>query len=532
MTGPDVAGAGKGRRWPVMLLIALAAAMIVAALAGLRLISEKGDDYASPGLHTEVWQSYQLRSELQRLLDTAHAVDDGRAGATSLILRLGVMRNTLDPFRHTPVFGYLPQPRPEVHETIKRLDALSAGWMQRLNWQDQAGAKRVAADMLAELPSQLRPAHDLIVVSNIAVAAQLDSERQALQRTFHWLTVTLVLLACGCLILALRILSSQRRSRRLAEELRALNSSLERRVQSRTRLLHEREALLRTILDSTPSDVTLISADQRRVFYVSDDLLTQTGTRRAEDFQLEALFENGDDYRQLVARLSRGETVHQMEARLCPSSSYWALLSARPLRIHAQSAWLIWSLDITRRKAMEHKLQQLASTDALTGLYNRRALLRAAVTQLRRDRRAPLSVLLIDIDHFKRINDEYGHPVGDQALRALAHQLEELMQDDALLGRIGGEEFAVVLSGVFPEAAVLMAERLRAAVADTPLVVNDTVTLSMTLSIGLTQRHESDSLKSLMMRADRALYRAKAEGRNRCCHLPAVELAPPALDET
>ncbi len=514
-----------------MLLIALAGTMIVAALAGLKLISEKGNDYASPGLHTEVWQSYQLRSEIQRLIDTARAVDANQAGAAALILRLGVMRNTLDPFRHTRVFDYLPQPRPEVHRTIARLDALSADWVQRLDWHDQAGARRVAADMLAELPGQLRPAHDLIVVSNIAVAAQLDRERQSLQRTFHWLTVTLVLLACGCLILALRILSSQRRSRRLAEELQALNSSLERRVRSRTHLLHEREALLRTILDSTPSDVTLISADQRRVFYVSEDLLAQTDTQRAEDFHLEKLFENGDDYRQLVSQLSRGETLHQMEVRLSPRAPYWALLSARPLRIHAQSAWLIWSLDITRRKAMEHKLQQLASTDALTGLYNRRALWRAAVTQLRRDRHAPLSVLLIDIDHFKRINDEYGHPVGDQALCTLARQLDELMQGDALLGRIGGEEFAVVLSGMSPEAAALVAERLRATVADTPLVVNDAVTLSMTLSIGLTQRHESDSLKSLMMRADRALYRAKAEGRNRCCHLPAIEMAPSALDE-
>ncbi|WP_342596362.1 GGDEF domain-containing protein [Salinicola lusitanus] len=531
MSGSDAIGAGKGRRWPVMLLIALAGTMIVAALAGLKLISEKGDDYASPGLHTEVWQSYQLRSEIQRLLDTAHAVEEGQTGAAALILRLGVMRNTLDPFRHSRVFDYLPQPRPEVHRTIAHLDSLSAGWMQRLDWHDQAGARRVAADMLAELPRQLRPAHELIVVSNIAVAAQLDWERQSLQRTFHWLTVTLVLLACGCLILALRILSSQRRSRHLAEELQALNSSLERRVRSRTRLLHEREALLRTILDSTPSDVTLISADQRRIFYISEDLLTQTDTRRAEEFHLETLFENGDDYRQLVARLSRGETVHQLEVRLAPRAPYWALLSARPLHIHAQSAWLIWSLDITRRKAMEHKLHQLASTDALTGLHNRRALWRAAVKRLRRDRNAPLSVLLIDIDHFKRINDEYGHPVGDQALCALARQLDELMQEDALLGRIGGEEFAVVLSGMSPEAVALMAERLRAAVADTPLVVNDAVTLSMTLSIGLTQRHENDSLKSLMMRADRALYRAKAEGRNRCCHLPAVALAPPALDE-
>ncbi|OLO09473.1 hypothetical protein BTW08_01915 [Salinicola sp. MH3R3-1] len=517
-----------------MLLIALATAMIVSALAGLKLISDKGDDYASPGLHTEVWQGYQLRSEMQRLLNTARAVEKGQEGATALMMRLGVMRNTLDPFRHTRVFDYLPVPRPEARATIKRLDSLSANWMQKLAWQDDAGARRVASDMLNVLPGQLRPAHDLIVISNIAVAAQLDSERQSLQLTFHRLTGTLILMACGCLILALRILSSQRRSRRLARELQILNSSLERRVQSRTALLHEREALLRTILDSTPSDVTLLSADQRRVFYVSDNLLAQTGTRRAEDFHLETLFENQDDYRLTTERLKRGETLHQVEARLCPTSPYWALLTARPLRIHAQSAWLIWCLDITHRKAMEHKLQQLAATDALTGLYNRRALLRAAVKQLRRDRRASLSVLLIDIDHFKQINDEHGHPVGDQALRTLAQQLGGLMRDNALLGRVGGEEFAVVLPGRSCEAAGLVAERLRAAIADTPLRVNDAVTLSMTLSIGVSQRHEGDSLKSLMTRADRALYQAKAEGRNRCCQIAfeaPPELVVPAVDE-
>lgn len=526
MSRPDAGG----RRGPAWLLIGLIIAMIAAILIGLTLISAKSREFAAPGTHNEVWQSYNLRTQIEALIEAAEAVNSGTASAAQLKLRTGVARTALAPLLRSRIFDYLAEPRPEARATLERLDRSTAGWLAALDWRDTARAHQIAADMLEALPPEMAATHDLIVTTNIAVANQLDHERQSLQRIFHWLTGVLILLAIGCLLLALKILGAQRRSRNLGRELHALNESLERRVQSRTRLLHEREALLQAILDSTPSDVTLISADQRRVFYVSDNLLAHIGVERPEQFRLEALFADPADYLVLIERLRHGDSLHQIEARLRPQAPYWALLTARPLQIHGQCAWLIWSLDITRRKTIEHKLQRLAATDSLTGLYNRRALLRAAVKQLRQDRRAPLSVLAVDIDHFKRINDEHGHPVGDQALRGVAQRLTETLRTDALLGRVGGEEFVVVLPGVALADALAVGERLRAAFEDIPLVVDDEdadLALSLTLSIGITQRHERDSLKTLMVRADSALYRAKETGRNRCC----VEAASSAADQ-
>lgn len=521
-------GLGVGeRRGPTWLLIGLTLGMIIAILTGLALTSAKSRDYAAPGTHNEVWQSYNLRVQIGSLLETAEAVNAGTSNPAQLKLRLGVARTALAPLLRGRVFDYLAEPRPEARATLERLDQRTSAWMAALDWRDTARAQRIAADMLNSLPPEMAATHDLIVTTNIAVANQLDRERQSLQRIFHWLTGVLILLALGCLLLALKILGAQRRSRRLSRELHALNDSLERRVQRRTRLLHEREALLQAILDSTPSDVTLISADQRRVFYVSDNLLEHIGVERPEQFRLEALFADPTDYLALVERLRHGDSLHQIEARLRPQAPYWALLTARPLQIHGQYAWLIWSLDITRRKSIEHKLQRLAATDSLTGLYNRRALLRAAVKQLRQDRRAPLSVLAVDIDHFKRINDIHGHPVGDQALRGVAQRLTETLRADALVGRVGGEEFVVVLPNVTLADALAVGERLRAAFEGSALIVGDEdgdLALSLTLSIGITQRHERDTLKTLMVRADSALYRAKETGRNRCC----VETAPSA----
>jgi len=512
----DARPAGGNRHWPVIVLILLAGTMIVAALAGLWLVSHKERDYASPGQHIEVWQSYNLRLQLESLIDIARAVDDSHARAAELKLRLGVMRTALSPLLHTHAFDFLDPPRrAAVRATLERLAQHSDGWLQALERRDRASARRIAGEVLSSLPQERQAVHDVIAAANVAVATQLDHERRSLQRTFHWLTATLIILAVGCLLLALEIFITQRRTRRLAIELQQLNASLERRVLERTRLLHERETLLRTILESTPSDVTLLSADQRRVFYVSDNLLMQSGIDRAESFRLEALFVDADDYAHFLERLERNEAIHQMETQLCPHAPYWALLTARPLQVHAQSAWLIWCLDITRHHRMQERLEQLAATDALTGLNNRRALLRATVYHLRRRRSAPLSVLLIDIDHFKRINDQHGHPVGDEALRSIARRLQALLREETLIGRVGGEEFAVVLPDTPIEDAVTVAERLRGAIAETPLEIDATLSLSVTLSIGLTRWLEGDTLKRMMRRADRGLYRAKAEGRNR-----------------
>lgn len=499
----------------------LAGIMMGVALAGLRTVADRGQEFASPGRYNEVWQSYNLSRQVTALAATADAVASGVEPPIRLKLRLGVMRTALLPLLHTRIFDEQAVQRPEIQATLTRLDLASQRWNRALSWQEMkaaresSAARELATTIAASLASEGPALHSLVVAANIAVATQTDRQRQALQHTFHWLSLALLLLAAGCALLALKIILGQRRARRLANDLHQLNLSLERRIQERTQALRDREALLQTILDSSPSDVTLISADQQQVFYVSDNLLVQSGAERVGRFDLAALFVDPAEHARFVARLERGELIYQMEARLCPGAPYWALLNARQLRVGEQPAWLVWCFDITQRRRQQERLTQRADTDDLTGLSNRRALLRATVKQLRRHRDMPLSVLLIDIDYFKRVNDLHGHDVGDEALRAVASQLRSAVRDPALVGRVGGEEFAVVLPETVLSEAAGVAERLRQRVATTPLAVTSGPNLTLTLSIGVAERHASESLKQLMRRADRHLYQAKRSGRDR-----------------
>lgn len=164
-------------------------------------------------------------------------------------------------------------------------------------------------------------------------------------------------------------------------------------------------------------------------------------------------------------------------------------------------------------RAHVENLRFLAHCDALTGLANRRcteAALELALAETRRTGRA-CAVLLLDVDHFKRVNDVQGHETGDLVLREVARRLARELRAEDVLGRWGGEEFLVVLVLAEPHEVGELGERLRRAVADARLLGAHRVTLS----VGGTTAQAGDSCASLVARADRALYRAKQGGRNR-----------------
>jgi diguanylate cyclase (GGDEF)-like protein len=165
----------------------------------------------------------------------------------------------------------------------------------------------------------------------------------------------------------------------------------------------------------------------------------------------------------------------------------------------------------------EHRqLQRLVTVDSLTGLRNRRWLDDAFARQLSRAARAnqPLSLLMIDIDRFKQVNDTYGHPAGDAVLRRVAHTLATGLRPQDSLARYGGEEFAVLLPGLGQPQALQVAERLRLAIqANGAEGKRDNVT-QITVSIGVATATREESLAALVQRADKALYRAKESGRN------------------
>jgi diguanylate cyclase (GGDEF)-like protein len=159
------------------------------------------------------------------------------------------------------------------------------------------------------------------------------------------------------------------------------------------------------------------------------------------------------------------------------------------------------------------QLDMLSRIDGLTGLYNRRhadeQLQKELSTADRHDQ--PLGVLMLDIDHFKRVNDVEGHPAGDQVLREFTARLRNVVRDGDVVGRWGGEEFIVIAPQTDMDGARRLGERIRAAAADTPIAVGDH-TVAVTVSIGCAVGLGRDDL---VARADAALYRSKSEGRNR-----------------
>ena len=163
------------------------------------------------------------------------------------------------------------------------------------------------------------------------------------------------------------------------------------------------------------------------------------------------------------------------------------------------------------------ELKRLATTDQLTGLGSRSHFMDSAEGELRRADRfnRDLAVLMLDIDFFKRINDQHGHAAGDEALRVFSRVLGKETRAVDLLGRIGGEEFAVVLPETGLEAALHIAERVRAAVEQASFVFHHSAPIRFTVSIGVALLQVGDSLDSLLARADNALYQAKHAGRNR-----------------
>jgi len=174
--------------------------------------------------------------------------------------------------------------------------------------------------------------------------------------------------------------------------------------------------------------------------------------------------------------------------------------------------------DITERKKMETELKKMATTDALTGLYNRGYFNGILENECRRALRygVALSLVILDVDHFKRINDTYGHIAGDAVLIHLASVLREACRDIDIVARYGGEEFVIILPQTYGENAILMAERLRAAVENAQVPFEGAV-LSMTISLGVASMPEvkAETADHFLTIADRALYKAKYSGRNR-----------------
>ena len=178
--------------------------------------------------------------------------------------------------------------------------------------------------------------------------------------------------------------------------------------------------------------------------------------------------------------------------------------------------WLVILHEITKRKELEEELQRIASTDALTGAWNRRFLFEQAGREFLRAKRynRPLCAVMLDIDRFKRLNDKRGHDVGDEALKLLVKACQSSIRGGDLFGRIGGEEFVVVLTDQGIDAAMRAAERIRSDIESIE-VPDGQEPVKFTASLGVASMGEDDaSFEDILKRADTGLYAAKDAGRN------------------
>lgn len=176
------------------------------------------------------------------------------------------------------------------------------------------------------------------------------------------------------------------------------------------------------------------------------------------------------------------------------------------------------STDITELKQLEEELKRQAHVDFLTGVSNRRYFMEQAEQEIQRTNRydTPLSLLMLDIDLFKQVNDTYGHKSGDDVLRTMAKVCRETLREIDIIGRIGGEEFAILLPETDKTEAAEVAERLRAVLANQKVALEVGTPIHFTVSIGVASRiSKQDNIDMLLNLADQALYQAKKLGRNR-----------------
>lgn len=181
------------------------------------------------------------------------------------------------------------------------------------------------------------------------------------------------------------------------------------------------------------------------------------------------------------------------------------------------------------------KLEQEVHRDELTGLHNRRHFNYAINQELERTRRSgqPTSLILLDIDHFKQVNDLYGHPVGDLAIQHVANAVIHGLRRLDIACRYGGEEYAIILPSTAVNTAIAVAGRLRQQIVDVPLILPEGRQLALSASLGVsaaTEQSKDLSSRALVMLADKALYQAKNKGRN--CVVANLPFPEVSLDET
>ena len=281
------------------------------------------------------------------------------------------------------------------------------------------------------------------------------------------------------------------------------------------------EQQLRAILEILPVPVFIARRRDGRILFVNRKtcLLLQQSAGPLLKAHSPDFFVEQDDRKKIHMMVDAVHDVRELEVRMktAQGREFMAELAAINVDYSSEPAMLVSVNDISERKKLEAELFHQANTDSLTGLSNRRFFMIQAEQEIRRARRfnRALSIIMMDLDHFKHINDTYGHAAGDAALEAIVRASLESLRESDVMGRLGGEEFAVILPETGMQAAAEVASRLLEHIAETPVPTTKGI-VHCTTSLGVAQLSVKDNtIDDLLCRADEALFLAKDRGRNR-----------------
>jgi diguanylate cyclase (GGDEF)-like protein/PAS domain S-box-containing protein len=368
----------------------------------------------------------------------------------------------------------------------------------------------------------------------------------------HTLTFSIALLGIA-IILCIALIAwktiDQRKSvdkerRAYLNELETMNQQLEEAIAQANEMavqavaaeanVKENEIKLQTILETSPDGIAITSLEGL-LQYSSARSVSMWGYEANDEIlgkNFKEFVHPGDHERlaHLFSQLQSGQPAGAVEllGLRKDHSQFYFEANANLLHDanHQPVGFLLIERDITERRRLQQKLEHQATTDSLTGAINRRRFLEIAQIEMKRSRRLahPISLALIDIDHFKHINDTYGHAMGDQALIMFSKICETNFREIDVFARFGGDEFALLMPETNQEQADLALQRVFRILSNYPLMLGNQA-INITLSAGIAELNGVvDTLDTLLERADRALYQAKETGRNRVCleEIPSV----------